>query len=295
MRVVITNDDGVESAGIHVLAATFLAAGHDVVVVAPSRDFSGAGASLGGITLAEDIGAGRVDLPGYPELEAWGVAGPPGLCVLAARMGAFGPVPDLVVSGINAGLNTGRAVLHSGTVGAALTAQNFGLSGLAVSTAVSDPWQWDAAAAYALEALAILVQAPDRSVLNLNVPALPHAEIKGLRWARLAPFGEVQTAAAEVTDNRLQFSFRATDTSEAVDAGADLGTDQGLVAAGYATLTALAGLAEAWPEAGPTGAADVEVEHTMVPGAPFDAVHRVPDSAALRSIFHAHAVPALPD
>ncbi len=294
MRVVITNDDGVESAGIHVLAAAFDAAGHDVVVVAPNRDFSGAGASLGGITLAEDIAAGRVDLPGYPQLEAWGVDGPPGLCVLAARMGAFGAVPDVIVSGINAGHNTGRAVLHSGTVGAALTAQNFGLSGLAVSTGVSDPWHWEAAATYALEAMTVLLDAPARSVLNLNVPALPHGEIKGLRWARLAPFGEVQAAAAQVADNRLQFVFRATDPSDTADAGADLGTDQGLVAAGYATLTALAGLAEAWPDEA-NGGASGEVEHTMVPGAPFDAVHRVPDSAALRSIFHAHAVVALPE
>ena len=53
--------------------------------------------------------------------------------MLAARLGGFGDPPELVVSGINPGRNTGRAVLHSGTVGAALTAANFGVSGLAVS------------------------------------------------------------------------------------------------------------------------------------------------------------------
>jgi uncharacterized protein YndB with AHSA1/START domain len=66
--------------------------------------------------------------------EAYGVDGPPGLSVLAARQGGFGDPPELVVSGINPGHNTGRAVLHSGTVGAALAAANFGVSGLAVST-----------------------------------------------------------------------------------------------------------------------------------------------------------------
>ena len=68
--------------------------------------------------------------------EAWAVNGPPGLCVMFARLGAFGPI-DLVVSGINPGANVGRAVYHSGTVGAALTARNGNVSGVAVSQAVA--------------------------------------------------------------------------------------------------------------------------------------------------------------
>ena len=58
---------------------------------------------------------------------------PPALCVMFARMGAFGPPFDLVVSGINPGANVGRSVYHSGTVGAALTARSGGISGVAVS------------------------------------------------------------------------------------------------------------------------------------------------------------------
>ena len=68
--------------------------------------------------------------------EAWSVNGPPGLCVMFARLGVFGPI-DLVVSGINPGANVGRAIYHSGTVGAALTARNGGISGVAVSQAVA--------------------------------------------------------------------------------------------------------------------------------------------------------------
>ena len=108
---------------------------------------------------------------------------------LAGRLGAFGAPPDLVVSGINAGLNTGRAILHSGTVGAALTAQNFGTKGLAVSVAATEPWRWDTATTIAVEVLDVLAAAPPRSVLNLNVPALAVDEVKGVRWARLAAFG----------------------------------------------------------------------------------------------------------
>src|SRR5262249_6659124 len=99
--------------------------------------------------------------------------------------------PDVVVSGINAGLNTGRAVLHSGTVGAALTAQNFGLSALAVSLQGGEPWQWDTACELALELMGMLLDSPARSVLNLNVPDRERGSVLGLRWARLAPFGEV--------------------------------------------------------------------------------------------------------
>ena len=153
----------------------------------------------------------RVEIAGC-DAPAWAVAGPPGLCTLAARLGAFGAEPDLVVSGINAGLNTGRAILHSGTVGAALTAQNFGAKGLAVSVDAKEPWRWDTAATIALEVLDLLVEAPARSVLNLNVPALPRADVRGVRWARLAAFGAVRAAIGEAThDGALQIELRATD------------------------------------------------------------------------------------
>ena len=133
MKVLVTNDDGVDSPGIHALARALVAAGHDVVVVAPDRDFSGSGAAIGKVHLDESIDAAKVELPDLPGIPAYAVDGPPGLCVLAARLGGFGDPPDIVVSGINPGCNTGRAVLHSGTVGAALTAANFGGRGLAVS------------------------------------------------------------------------------------------------------------------------------------------------------------------
>src|SRR4051794_10152389 len=133
-----------------------------------------------------------------------GLDGPPALAVMAARLGAFGDPPDIVVSGINPGCNTGRSVLHSGTVGAALTAANFGVSGLAVSLDISDPMHWDTAAQLAVLALRWLAAAPARTVLNLNVPARPLGKVAGVRQARLAPFGTVRTAIAEQRDGHLQ-------------------------------------------------------------------------------------------
>jgi 5'-nucleotidase len=134
----VTNDDGIASPGLHVLAAAIAEAGHDVVVVAPSSDRSGVGAALGLVHADQHLDIERVELPGYAHLDAYSLDGPPGMCAVAGRLGAFGEPPELVASGINAGLNTGRAILHSGTVGAALTAQNFGCSGLAVSTSPRD-------------------------------------------------------------------------------------------------------------------------------------------------------------
>jgi 5'-nucleotidase len=137
MRVLVTNDDGVSSVGLHALARALVDAGLDVVVAAPDREQSGTSASIGQVNIDRPIDAKPVDLPGLEGVDCYAVAGPPGLCVLAARLGGFGEAPELVVSGINPGCNTGRAVLHSGTVGAALTAANFGVSGLAVSLDVS--------------------------------------------------------------------------------------------------------------------------------------------------------------
>jgi 5'-nucleotidase len=137
MKVLVTNDDGVASPGLHALARALVDDGHDVIVVAPDREMSGSAAAIGQVHLEEGIDAERVDLPRLDGVPAYAVSGPPGLCVLTARLGGFGDPPDLVVSGINPGCNTGRAVLHSGTVGAALTAANFGCRGLAVSIDVS--------------------------------------------------------------------------------------------------------------------------------------------------------------
>ena len=134
MRILVTNDDGIDSLGLHELARSIAELG-EVTVVAPDKEYSGAGAAIGAVHLIR------------PEVHdayiegiqtSWSVSGPPGLCVIYARLGLFGDPFDLVVSGINPGINVGRSVYHSGTVGAALTARNGGITGIAVSQAVTD-------------------------------------------------------------------------------------------------------------------------------------------------------------
>jgi len=281
MRVTVTNDDGIDSAGIQVLAAALAADSRlDVCVVAPDHDSSGVGASLGGAR-PDGLQARRVELPAAAGIEAWAVNAPPAMCVLASQLGGFGEPPDLVVSGINAGMNTGRAILHSGTVGAVLTAQNFGLSGLAVSVQEGEPWRWDTAAAVAVEVLAMVLDAPSRSVINLNVPNLGRDEVRGIRWARLAPFGEVRMAITPrdvATDGSASVTRELAAELELAEVAFDADTDTGLVRNGYAAITTLVAVVEAWPSdalvevAGPG-----EIVERLAPGASLQPSHRVPD------------------
>ncbi len=191
-RILVTNDDGIDSVGLHHLARAMTRHG-EVIVAAPDQEYSGAGAALGALHLIRPE-VHRVELDGVDT--AWAVTGPPGLCAMFAGLGAFGPVPDLIVSGINPGANVGRAVYHSGTIGAALTGRNRGIPGVAVSQEVVDfgvegqGWDdvlanqlWETAAHVADVAVGAVLAAPPPGayVLNLNVPNRPVAEIKGWR------------------------------------------------------------------------------------------------------------------
>src|SRR5205823_6443359 len=134
----ITNDDGVESAGLHHLAEAAVAAGLDVVVAAPVRESSGSSASLSALDADGRVVTERRDVPMLDGVPVYAVHATPAFIAFTAVREAFGQV-DLVISGINRGPNTGIATLHSGTVGAALTAAAHGLRGLAVSLATDRP------------------------------------------------------------------------------------------------------------------------------------------------------------
>ncbi len=138
MRILVTNDDGVSAPGLGALTRTMAQRlGHggpvsgtsngppvgtpdQIVVVAPSSNFSGAGAAVGHVTDRMTIPYQRATIAGAEHVPAFGLAASPALSVIAGALGAMGPRPDLVLSGINHGVNVGRSVLHSGTVGAAL-------------------------------------------------------------------------------------------------------------------------------------------------------------------------------
>jgi 5'-nucleotidase len=237
MRLLVTNDDGVLAPGIAALAQAMVSTGHDVVIAAPHEDMTGFGAALGAFSREGTIDVSPVELEGLPGVPAHMVTGPPALCVMAARLGGFGPPPDLIVSGINPGPNTGRATLHSGTVGAVLTGGNFGVSGLAVSIGVGDEIHWGTAGELAIGALEWLVEQPPKTLLNLNVPNVPLDEIKGVRWARLAPFGTVRAQLVDAPDGSgLQMELREHDEKLPDD------SDTALVRDGYASISSIVGI-----------------------------------------------------
>jgi 5'-nucleotidase len=192
VRILVTNDDGIDSVGLHLRAQAVRPHG-EVVIVAPDAEYSGASAAFGALyKIQPEVHRRRVE--GIDE--AWAVTGPPALCVMFARLGAFGPPFDLVVSGINPGANVGRSVYHSGTIGACLTARNGGVSGVAVSQAVTgfgiegQGWdemlvnqRWHTAAKVAEVVVGSLAAGlpADPVVVNLNVPNVELDEIKGWR------------------------------------------------------------------------------------------------------------------
>ena len=196
MRILVTNDDGIESTGLHELVLAMSSLG-EVIVVAPDSEYSGSGASVGALHMIRPE-VKKVSTEGASE--AYTVSGPPALCVLFSRMGVFGPLPDLVVSGINPGANVGRAIYHSGTVGAAVTARNGNITGVAVSQEVTgfgiegQGWDdalvgqlWPTAATVAKRVVAALITSmpPKAAVLNVNVPNLPLHELKGWKYSEV--------------------------------------------------------------------------------------------------------------
>jgi 5'-nucleotidase len=236
MRVLVTNDDGVFAPGIAALALAVQSEGHEVVVAAPSGECSGAGAALGPLHLTGRIAYSCETLAGLEHMAVRAVDGPPALAVLSACLGGFGPPPDAVVSGINAGANTGRAVLHSGTVGAALTAANFGRPAMAVSLALGSPPHWETAATTAAALLPWLDRLKPPSVLNVNVPNLPRNEVRGVQAAPLADAGTVQAAVVEEADSEtLELTLPSTRP-------VSVGTDSHALAEDFIVLTVVSGL-----------------------------------------------------
>lgn len=241
LHVLVTNDDGIDSHGLHVLASVAVEAGLDVVVAAPHREASGSSAALTSLTADGRLVVHDVELPDLEVERAVGVEAAPAFIAFVAVRGAFGEPPDLVLSGVNHGPNTGHAVLHSGTVGAALTASTHGVRAMAVSMATPEPRHWGAAKAVSRQALDWLLAAPpdDPVVLNINVPDVPEHRLRGLRRARLAPFGAVQAEVVEAGEGAVTLTFNE------VTPGSDPGTDAALVAEGWATLTPLLAPCEA--------------------------------------------------
>ena len=170
LRILMANDDGWDGGGLLVLREALLGAGHDVVVFAPADDQSG---NAGRLTLGKPVEITQ------QETGVFSVGGSPADSVEAGLSLAFpGELPDLVVSGPNPGANIANATIHSGTIGAAMTAVNEGVPAIAVSTngdptadGVTNPFVVDLVAALADHAAGGPLL-PDRLGLNVNIPSV---------------------------------------------------------------------------------------------------------------------------
>lgn len=240
LRALITNDDGIDSPGLWALAAAAREADLEVTVAAPHLDASGVGASVYAVRDGNRIALHPRELPGLAGVPAFAVEAHPAFIVHAAARGWLDPAPDLVLAGINAGANIGRAVIHSGTVGAALTASLHDWRGLAIS--LDTGWvpppdaHWDTAAGLLGQLLELLLAGAPGQVLSANVPNRPAAELAGLREATLAGFGSVAVRVDQrggPTGEGLHTRIVERTTP------AEPGTDGALLAAGHPTVTAL--------------------------------------------------------
>jgi len=190
MKILVTNDDGIFAQGLWILVKQLKSIAQ-VIVVAPDREQSAIGTA---VTLRQPLRVQRVR-PMVSGIETYSVEGTPTDSVILALGKLVKNKIDLVISGINQGPNLGDDVLISGTVGAALQGYLRGFPALAISVNGADsPYLANAAKLAALLAKKIESNVlPTNIFLNINLPNLPLAKIKGVKITRLASGSHTDT------------------------------------------------------------------------------------------------------
>ncbi|KZN48638.1 5'/3'-nucleotidase SurE [Pseudoalteromonas luteoviolacea] len=228
MKILLSNDDGVNAKGIDVLykALNELA---NVTVVAPDRNCSGASNSL---TLLNPLRTAKLD-NGFIS-----VNGTPTDCVHLGVNQLVDSTPDLVVAGINNGANLGDDTLYSGTVAAAAEGRHLGLPAIAVSLCSKQEAHYETAAAVTVKIIKALGShpLPKDQIININVPDIPLSELKGVKVTRLGARHKADTMTKQCDPWNREIYWYGSLGSES-DAGE--GTDFYAVNQGYASITPL--------------------------------------------------------
>jgi 5'-nucleotidase len=178
LNILVSNDDGILALGLGLLADVCRTVGR-VTVVAPDREQSGTSHSL---TLSRPL------RPVQRSETTWQVDGTPTDCVLLALGALLAQRPDFVFSGINHGPNMGEDVLYSGTVAAAMEGLSLGIPGVAISFAGTNLEVMETQRPWLERLVASIVrvrQFPPETLLNVNLPAVPGDEIRGIRVTTL--------------------------------------------------------------------------------------------------------------
>jgi len=228
MRILLSNDDGYLAQGLLTLANA-LAEHATIHVVAPDRNRSAASNSL------------TIELPLRTHTGENGfvrVDGTPTDCVHLAITGLLEHEPDMVIAGINHGANLGDDVLYSGTVAAATEGRFLGLPAMAISLASSDPQHFATAAHVAVTLMQTMVKnpLPKDTLLNVNVPDIPLAQLKGYQATRLGQRHKSEPVI-KAQDPRGRTLYWVGPPGSEQDAG--VGTDFYAIKTGYVSITPL--------------------------------------------------------
>jgi len=228
MRILLSNDDGYFAPGLAILAEA-LAPLADITVVAPERDRSGASNSL---TLDRPLTVRQAQNGFYF------VNGTPTDCVHLAVTGLLDFLPDMIISGINDGANMGDDTIYSGTVAAAMEGYLLDIPSVAVSMSQHAAAHFDTAATVIADLVRRCQQHPwpATALLNVNVPDVPHRQLRGTRITRLGKRHKAEPVIKTITP-RGETVYWVGAAGAAQDAGE--GTDFHAIEQGYVSLTPL--------------------------------------------------------
>ena len=228
--ILLTNDDGIFARGLEALVRVFKKK-YPLWVVAPESEQSAVGHAL---TLTQPLRVREISKNGV--LFGYGVSGTPADCVKIALKELIVPPPRLLISGINLGPNVGINVIYSGTVSAATEGAMMGLTSIAVSIDSYKTREFETAAKITADLVDLLIKTPLPSgvSLNVNVPARPLSEIKGIRLVRQGTFRFVERFERRI-DPRENIYYWQTGILPPPEETPD--TDHALLSAGYITLT----------------------------------------------------------
>lgn len=233
MRLLLTNDDGIESKALHILAKE-LEKEHELLIAAPSNQKSACGHS---ITICDPLVIKSVELPGIKS-KAFSVSGTPADCVRVAVHKLLDKPVDMVISGINMGTNLGMDIIYSGTVSAAIEAAIYKIPSMAISSELKNSCaNYNSAAKFASKIIKITQNnlIKDDLVLNVNVPCLNEEDVKGIKVCEMGDKVYDNYFIENVNENGdtiLKLTGKINDNHK-------VNTDVYYLKQGYVTLTPL--------------------------------------------------------
>jgi 5'-nucleotidase len=236
MNILLTNDDGISSPGLHCLADALRGTGkHRVGIVAPDRDRSGVSNSLTAIKTPIKYTENKKD--------EFSCSGTPADCVLTALLGRKPFLPDVVVAGINRGQNLGSDIIYSGTCGAARQASFLGVPGVALSLDADRDLEWEMAARYAAAHIEEYYAMWEEGLfVNVNIPNRKEGPLGSLvtRPTELKYYHDGVKPVEAPDGNTWFFFIYGEATSEDGE-----GSDWDAVAKGYASISLIKSQASA--------------------------------------------------